>query len=154
MNIANLIDQAMRDKRITQAKLSKISGVPQATISRTLSGKSVPETATLVPLFAALGLPVALIEDAAGAANEAAPAKSSTRSIALAPTAVTLELDADCLLVWQQLQQLPPDERDRWRALLEIAAGEARLAKIDAKKAAQANPPDKATQRPKTRDPA
>ena len=88
--------------------------------------------------------------------NKSAPASylSQSRSIALAPTAVTLQLDADCLLVWQQLQQLPPDERDRWRAMLEIAAGEARLAKLDAKKVAPTVPADKDQLRPKTRDPA
>jgi transcriptional regulator with XRE-family HTH domain len=161
MDIASVIDQAMREKRMTQKVLSKRSGVPQATISRTLGGKSVPETSTLVKLFGALGLSTSLIDDMqpAAQANTAGerPAQryQNQRTIALAPPAVTLDLDADCLLVWQQLQQLAPNDRERWRAELEIASGEARLAKLPPKNPAPVKVPDNPISTgPKVRDPA
>lgn len=57
--IGDALDSAMRayagGKGITQSQLSRISGVPQGTISRTLSGKSIPETKTLAKLASALG---------------------------------------------------------------------------------------------------
>lgn len=58
MDIADELDKAMRDfrngKGITQPELTALSGVPQPTISRTLKGKSTPETKTLIKLAAAL----------------------------------------------------------------------------------------------------
>lgn len=51
MDLAKQIDQAMRDwkpKRLSQAELARLSGVPQPTISRTLKGDSIPETETLL----------------------------------------------------------------------------------------------------------
>ena len=51
MDLAKQIDQAMRawkPKRLSQAELSRLSGVPQPTISRTLKGDSIPETDTLL----------------------------------------------------------------------------------------------------------
>ncbi|HQR84604.1 MAG TPA: helix-turn-helix transcriptional regulator [Polynucleobacter sp.] len=51
MDLAKQIDQAMRDwkpKRLSQAELARLSGVPQPTISRTLKGDSIPETDTLL----------------------------------------------------------------------------------------------------------
>lgn len=60
MNIGDRLDKAMKDARITsQSALSRASGVPQATISRILSGgdgKKGPETATLRRLAAALNV--------------------------------------------------------------------------------------------------
>lgn len=57
--IADALDAAMQTanngKRMSQAMLSRMSGVPQPTISRTLSGKSIPEIATLAPLISVLG---------------------------------------------------------------------------------------------------
>lgn len=53
MTIADELDKAMRDFRpggITQPELAELSGVPQPTISRTLKGKSTPETKTLIKL--------------------------------------------------------------------------------------------------------
>ena len=61
MNIAMQIDQAMRDwkpKPLSQAELSRISGVPQPTISRTLKGESIPETETLLKISRALKLTI------------------------------------------------------------------------------------------------
>lgn len=82
--------------------------------------------------------------------------QQKSRMISLAPPAVTLDLDADCLLVWQQLQQLPPLERERWRAELDIAAGQARLAKLGINK--KPEPPARENNNlppvPKLRDPA
>ncbi len=51
-------------------------------------------------------------------------------TVQIAPAAVTLDLDADCLVVWKQLQQLPEDDREKWRADLDIASANARLAKL------------------------
>jgi transcriptional regulator with XRE-family HTH domain len=57
--IADALDDAMRSfnggKGIKQAELSRRSGVPQPTISRTLSGKSIPETTTISRLVDVLG---------------------------------------------------------------------------------------------------
>lgn len=57
--IGDALDVAMRDydngRGIRQSALARLSGVPQPTISRTLSGKSVPETETLSKLVAVLG---------------------------------------------------------------------------------------------------
>ena len=58
MTIADELDRAMQAYRgtgISQAELSRISKVPQPTISRTLNGDSTPETATLMKLAKALG---------------------------------------------------------------------------------------------------
>lgn len=52
------------------------------------------------------------------------------RTVALAPPSVTLDLDADCLVVWRQLMQLPERDREEWRAKLDIAAATARLDKL------------------------
>ena len=58
MTIADELDAAMKafngGKGISQADLSKISKVPQPTISRTLKGLSEPEGKTLRKLSAAL----------------------------------------------------------------------------------------------------
>lgn len=57
--IADALDAAMETanngKRMSQAELSRRSGVPQPTISRTLSGNSIPEVKTIAPLVAVLG---------------------------------------------------------------------------------------------------
>lgn len=57
--IADALDFAMQTahngKRMSQAELSRQSGVPQPTISRTLSGETIPELATLAPLIHVLG---------------------------------------------------------------------------------------------------
>ena len=53
MNIGDRLDQAMKTARITsQSELSRISGVPQATISRILKGTGAkgPETETVKKL--------------------------------------------------------------------------------------------------------
>lgn len=58
--IAAAIDAAMRSydhgRGISQAALSRLSGVPQPTISRTLKGRSTPETSTLSRLIEVLGV--------------------------------------------------------------------------------------------------
>lgn len=57
--IASALDIAMKaydhGKGIGQAALSRLSGVPQPTISRTLKGISIPETSTLTKLVNVLG---------------------------------------------------------------------------------------------------
>jgi transcriptional regulator with XRE-family HTH domain len=59
--IADALNAAMlsyygNGKPLIGAELSRLSGVPQPTISRTLQGKSIPETATLSKLVAILGV--------------------------------------------------------------------------------------------------
>lgn len=57
--IGDALDSAMQTadngKPMSQAELSRRSGVPQPTISRTLSGKTIPETQTLAALIDVLG---------------------------------------------------------------------------------------------------
>lgn len=57
--IAAALDAAMQafdsGRGISQSELSRRSGVPQATISRTLKGKTIPEVETLSRLVAILG---------------------------------------------------------------------------------------------------
>lgn len=58
--IADALDAAMSNyygpgKRMTGSELSRLSGVPQPTISRTLKGKSTPETETLAKIVNVLG---------------------------------------------------------------------------------------------------
>ena len=60
MDIAQRLDRAMRDARIKSgSELSRRSGVPQATVSRILSGggKKKPETDTIMKLAAACHVP-------------------------------------------------------------------------------------------------
>ncbi|MDR3157411.1 MAG: helix-turn-helix domain-containing protein [Zoogloeaceae bacterium] len=58
--IGDALDVAMKGmnngKGMTQAELSRASGVPQPTISRTLKGESIPETKTLSRLVDVLGI--------------------------------------------------------------------------------------------------
>jgi hypothetical protein len=51
-------------------------------------------------------------------------------TVKLAAPAVTLDLSADCLVVWQQLQQLPIRDREEWRAKLDFAVASARMNKL------------------------
>lgn len=59
LTIANALEAAMRTYNngvgITQNELSRLSSVPQPTISRTLKAKTIPETRTLARLIAVLG---------------------------------------------------------------------------------------------------
>lgn len=60
LQIAEALDAAMENyygpgKRISGAELGRLSGVPQPTVSRTLKGKSTPETETLAKLVSVLG---------------------------------------------------------------------------------------------------
>jgi hypothetical protein len=61
------------------------------------------------------------------AAEPDANPHQGTNTVKLASPAVTLDLSADCLVVWQQLQQLPPREREEWRAKLDFAVASARM---------------------------
>jgi len=54
---------AARDrKHISQRELSKLSGVPQKTISRIENGIDIPKIPTLIKLANVLGLEIALVE--------------------------------------------------------------------------------------------
>jgi transcriptional regulator with XRE-family HTH domain len=64
MNIGDLLDQAMKLRGIrSQGALSRLSGVPQPTINRTLKNVSVPEFSTLKKLADALQLDVRSLMD-------------------------------------------------------------------------------------------
>jgi transcriptional regulator with XRE-family HTH domain len=67
-----------------------------------------------------------------------------SHAVEIAPPAVILDLDSDCLVVWKQLMQLPERDRERWRAQLDIAAANARLNKLDETPAPAESPPGKA----------
>lgn len=77
MTIGDEIDKAMRLRGVrSQGELSRISGVPQPTINRTLKGLTVPEFGTLKKLADALGLdPVALLEGDASGTSHPTPEK-------------------------------------------------------------------------------
>ena len=66
--IASALDEAMQafdsGRGISQSELSRRSGVPQATISRTLKGKTIPEVETLSRLITVLGPDKVAIPDA------------------------------------------------------------------------------------------
>jgi transcriptional regulator with XRE-family HTH domain len=69
MDIGSRLDEAMRDAKIeSQSHLARLSGVPQATISRILkgSGKQGPETVTLVALGRALNVEVRWLQTGSG----------------------------------------------------------------------------------------
>ncbi|MGF6697641.1 transcriptional regulator with XRE-family HTH domain [Paraburkholderia sp. MM5496-R1] len=64
MNIGDLLDQAMKRRGIrSQGALSRLSGVPQPTINRTLKNVSVPEFSTLKKLADALDVDVRSLMD-------------------------------------------------------------------------------------------
>lgn len=76
MNIGDLLDQAMKQRGIrSQGALSRLSGVPQPTINRTLKNVSVPEFSTLKKLADALQLDVRALMDSE--AQEASIAQTS-----------------------------------------------------------------------------
>ena len=135
-----MIDRAMTEKRLNQPELSRRSGVPQATISRTLKGRSIPNTENLIKLFSALDIPLNLIEGHEYHSGERSPSEhlgeahhggyNVARAVPLLPPAVTIDLDPDCLVVWRQLQQLPERAREEWLARLGHAAAAARLQKL------------------------
>lgn len=69
MDIGTRLDKAMQDAKIeSQSQLARLSGVPQATISRILKGqgKHGPETVTLVALAEALGVEVRWLQQGLG----------------------------------------------------------------------------------------
>ena len=73
MDIAEQIDKAMKARKPKpwgQAELSRVSGVPQPTISRTLKGKSVPETETLSRLAKTLGIKFDHVSSNSSSPNE------------------------------------------------------------------------------------
>lgn len=69
-------------------------------------------------------------------------------TVQLASPAVTLDLSADCLVVWQQLQQLPPREREEWRAKLDFAVASARMNKLGLPTTPRALQPDPQAEKP------
>jgi hypothetical protein len=51
-------------------------------------------------------------------------------SVSIAPTAVTLDLPADCLVVWELLQRLAPEDQEKWRASLEYKVARTRMKEL------------------------
>lgn len=69
MDIGTRLDKAMKDAKIeSQSQLARLSGVPQATISRILKGqgRQGPETVTLVALATALNINLRWLQEGAG----------------------------------------------------------------------------------------
>lgn len=101
MDIANELDEAMKNFRtggISQPELAQLSGVPQPTISRTLKGKSTPETKTLIKLARALNCTLggytgnSITEDGYG------PSENIRELKAKEPDALPAPLDEICRL--------------------------------------------------------
>jgi transcriptional regulator with XRE-family HTH domain len=64
MDTAALLDMVMKAHLpvpMTQAQLARLTGVTQATICRTLQGRTVPSGATLEKLASALGVPASAL---------------------------------------------------------------------------------------------
>ena len=53
-----------------------------------------------------------------------------TGKLSIVPAAVTLDLDAECLVVWSQLQKLPERDRQIWMARLARAAADVTLLEL------------------------
>lgn len=66
-NIAAVMQQAMKEKGMTQSDLSRASGIGRSSISQYLSGKNSPEPARIERLAEALGMDP---EDLTGEAEE------------------------------------------------------------------------------------
>lgn len=67
--IDDLIFELIRERkrhRITQVELSNLTGIPQATISRLESFKSIPTLQVLIKLSNALGLSLSLGKQGSG----------------------------------------------------------------------------------------
>jgi len=57
MNYANAIKSIMEHNKISQSGLSKSTGIGQATLSRILTGKTIPSTETICKIAEAFGQP-------------------------------------------------------------------------------------------------
>ena len=140
-----------------QAALAESANIPATLVSRYLSGgkgigedmrNKIEQNTGFIGWFK--DTPAALTAGEPSATTYHAP-----RMVALAPPSVTLDLDADCLVVWQQLQQLAPEDRERWRAELALLAAQTMVAKLPPRKTEPTTPPDKPRQpNPKAHDPA
>lgn len=131
MDIAKTIDDAMKRTGMSQSELERRSGVSQATLSRTLSGKTVPETNTLKKIFAVLGM------DYAQLLNDAQPVITQkdvtfpSGTVGIPPQSVIIDLPSECLTVWNNLQQLSERDRERFMLLIAQAAVDAKLKRLD-----------------------
>ena len=114
MNIGNRLDQAMKLARIkSQSELSRLSGVPQATISRTLKdiGVKGPETETIRKLAKACRVTFAWLNEGEGQPhivtstidNQVSPALDNRISDAL-----------------QIMQQMPDDKLDQIIRIIDV----------------------------------
>jgi transcriptional regulator with XRE-family HTH domain len=61
--ISDLINQAIRDKKITQTKLAEITGIKQTAISRWVIGKFKPDIENLKKISKALNKPISYFLD-------------------------------------------------------------------------------------------
>lgn len=62
MEIVGKLMAARDRKDLSQRELSKITGIPQKTISRIENGKDVPKLSTLIKIASALGLELTMID--------------------------------------------------------------------------------------------
>jgi transcriptional regulator with XRE-family HTH domain len=88
LNAAMLSYYGEGRKPLSGAELSRLSNVPQPTISRTLQGKSIPETTTLSKLVAVLGAKNVALHDAINALlpkQEAMPANIAALAVKAFP---------------------------------------------------------------------
>lgn len=102
MSIGNRLDQAMKAVRIkSQSELSRISGVPQATISRILKGSGAkgPETETVKKLARACKVSFIWL-------NEGEEASASSAANA-PPPAIDTYLDKRIEHAIKLMQQMP-----------------------------------------------
>lgn len=99
MTIGNRLDEAMRRAGIrSQTALARSSGVPQATISRTLKGggKSGPETETIRKLAAACNVSFEWLSEGIGEAARGAEEDFPTPDEATFEIIPQLDVEASC----------------------------------------------------------
>lgn len=106
MTIGNRLDKAMQDAKIqSQSALQRISGVPQATISRILKGNGTkgPETETVRKLAAACNVTFEWLNEGIGSAGRATQGKQAqiavqepANSDALSPEEITELVNVYC----------------------------------------------------------
>lgn len=118
--IASAIDAAMKKydsgRGISQAELSRKSGVPQPTISRTLSGKTVPEVDTLSRIISVLGKENVNIPDSLFALTRQVPMTERDRLDSYLLHRLSA-LEAVVRLIVQS-RDLPPEEIQRLSHLM------------------------------------
>lgn len=119
----------LRDRRLalgwTQEALSEASGVDIGTISA-IETRDSERSKYFPALSAALGVTVE--ELMGGRAVDPVPPKERQPQaapldrVSLAPPSVTLDLPAECLVVWSQLEKINPERRRRLKTIIAFEA--------------------------------